>query len=521
MESYEPLEVIGSGSFGVIRKVCRKSDGKILARKEIDFSKMSEREKRQLVAEVNILRELKHPNIVRYFERVLDREKSMIYIMMEFCEKGDLAAVIKQFKLQKRYIGEEYVWRILTQLLAALNECHHGSDPARPSHPAILHRDIKPENVFIDGNNNVKLGDFGLSRTLSNPDVEMAKTYVGTPFYMSPELVNETQYNSKSDIWALGCVIYELCSLEPPFQSKTQAGLEQKIKQGKFEPLPGMYSADLNGVIRAMLNVNYMKRPSAAEILKIPRIRACLKDADLAQRIAELSLKEDELRRKETALQAKEAHLLRWEQELTRRETALNGQSTDGASVPPARPPLQDQKLNNAMPLQAAAQAAKPQVVGRPITIAAPPYSAAHSTTDQTSFSRRADEENFERAASHSLPEPMIESPIPHGRRLHQQQQLHHNHQHHQNQHHQPQPPQQHRQQRRSMEAAGDRHGRAADGLGFHSHGTAGTTKRESGEPAFGGNLLSHRGTAPIMLRPSQPSPLKQPALQHQLRKRT
>ncbi|KAJ1567204.1 G2-specific serine/threonine protein kinase, partial [Cladochytrium tenue] len=123
-------------SFGLIRKVRRVSDGKVLARKEIDFRKMSEREKRQLVAEVNILRELKHPSIVRYYERVLDRDQSMIYILM-----GDLASVIKQFRLQNRHIAEEYVWRILTQLLTALYECHHGSGAAAgSSHPVILHR---------------------------------------------------------------------------------------------------------------------------------------------------------------------------------------------------------------------------------------------------------------------------------------------------------------------------------------------------------------------------------------------
>ena len=101
MDAYEPLEVIGSGSFGLIRKVRRKSDARILARKEIDYRKMSDREKKQLVTEVNILRELQHPNIVRYYERIVDREQSLIHIIMEYCEGGDLAGVIKRCRTEK------------------------------------------------------------------------------------------------------------------------------------------------------------------------------------------------------------------------------------------------------------------------------------------------------------------------------------------------------------------------------------------------------------------------------------
>lgn len=101
MENYQPLEVIGSGSFGIIRKIKRVSDGKVLVRKEIDYRKMSEKEKKQLVTEVNILRELRHPNIVRYYERFVERDNSLIYIVMEYCEGGDLAALIKKCKSDK------------------------------------------------------------------------------------------------------------------------------------------------------------------------------------------------------------------------------------------------------------------------------------------------------------------------------------------------------------------------------------------------------------------------------------
>ncbi|KAJ3238510.1 Serine/threonine-protein kinase Nek2 [Chytriomyces hyalinus] len=169
--------------------------------------------------------------------------------------------------------------------------------------------------VFLDGNQNVKLGDFGLSRIISSPELDFAKTFVGTPFYMSPELVSETSYNTKSDIWALGCLIYELCALEPPFQSKTQVGLTQKIRSGKIDPLPPQYSNDLTATIKAMLNVNHMKRPSTTEFLKVYRIRMCIKERNM---LAEMKKRDEEIKRREVALDAREAQLVAREEEMRR-----------------------------------------------------------------------------------------------------------------------------------------------------------------------------------------------------------
>ncbi|KAJ3267103.1 G2-specific serine/threonine protein kinase [Chytriomyces hyalinus] len=349
MDAYEALDVIGSGSFGVIRKVRRKADGRLLVRKEIDYGKMTEKEKKQLVAEVNILRELRHPNIVRYYERFVDRPGSRIYIIMEWCEGGDLAGIIKQCKKENKRLPEDVIWNLMTQLLLALQECHHGAagsnsasstlngtdanSRSSATHPTILHRDIKPDNVFLDGNQNVKLGDFGLSRIISSPELDFAKTFVGTPFYMSPELVSETSYNTKSDIWALGCLIYELCALEPPFQSKTQAGLTQKIRSGKVDPLPPQYSNDLAATIKAMLNVNHMKRPSTTEFLKVYRIRMCIKERNM---LAEMKKRDEEIKRREAALDAREAQLVAREEEMRRfmKEVELynNNQNKSGIS---------------------------------------------------------------------------------------------------------------------------------------------------------------------------------------------
>lgn len=103
---------------------------------------------------------------------------------------------------------------------------------------------MKPGNIFLDGNHDVKLGDFGLARVM-NSDSFYAQTHVGTPYYMSPEQINEQNYNEKSDIWSLGCIIYELAALRPPFKANNHLSLAIKIKAGKFDRIPSQYSDEL------------------------------------------------------------------------------------------------------------------------------------------------------------------------------------------------------------------------------------------------------------------------------------
>ncbi|XP_016373132.1 serine/threonine-protein kinase Nek2-like [Sinocyclocheilus rhinocerous] len=207
-EDYEVLLTIGCGSYGKCQKIKRKSDGKILVWKVLDYGTMAEAEKQMLVSEVNLLRELKHPNIVRYYDRIIDRTNTTLYIVMEYCEGGDLASLINRCIKDRRYLEEEFILRVMAQLSLALKECHGRSNGSS----TVLHRDLKPANIFLDVKQNVKLGDFGLARIL-NHDTSFAKTFVGTPYYMSPEQINRMSYNEKSDIWSLGCLLYELCAL--------------------------------------------------------------------------------------------------------------------------------------------------------------------------------------------------------------------------------------------------------------------------------------------------------------------
>ena len=159
---YEVLEKIGQGSFGVIRKVRRKGDGEVLCRKEISYTRMSDREKEQLHAELRILESLRHPNIVQYCHRQHLKSSHDLHLYMEYCGNGDLGGYIRKLKDKNCLADESFIWSILAQLVAALYRCHYGEDPPPPGkesgirkgralmskqgHTVILHRDLKPEN---------------------------------------------------------------------------------------------------------------------------------------------------------------------------------------------------------------------------------------------------------------------------------------------------------------------------------------------------------------------------------------
>ncbi|NXH37937.1 NEK2 kinase, partial [Dicaeum eximium] len=336
-DDYEVLLTIGAGSYGKCRKVRRKADGKILVWKELDYGAMSESEKQMLVSEVNLLRELRHPNIVRYYDRIIDRSSTTLYIVMEYCDGGDLASLIAKCAKERHvrcacgahFLDESFVLRVLTQLTLALKECHRRSDGA-----VTVHRDLKPANVFLDSKQNVKLGDFGLARILHH-DTSFATTFVGTPYYMSPEQMNYLSYNEKSDIWSLGCIVYELCALSPPFTAYNQKELAEKIREGRVRRIPYRYSDALNDLLKEMLNVKDYCRPSVEDILRHPLIEDLVTEEQKQnsdrkglrlwepERLQFSDTAVDGLKRKEQQLQEREQAIKERELRLEQREREL------------------------------------------------------------------------------------------------------------------------------------------------------------------------------------------------------
>uniref|UniRef100_A0A7M4E5X7 non-specific serine/threonine protein kinase n=1 Tax=Crocodylus porosus TaxID=8502 RepID=A0A7M4E5X7_CROPO len=257
MEEYTVLKVLGEGSFGRALLVCDKTSSQKYAMKEIRLPK-SPSDVENSRKEAILLAKMKHPNIVGYKESF--EADGHLYIVMEYCDDGDLMQKIK--RQRGKLFPEDTILCWFVQLCLGVKYIHD---------KRVLHRDIKSKNIFLTQNGKVKLGDFGSARLLKNATA-YACTYVGTPYYVPPEIWENMPYNNKSDIWSLGCVLYELCTLKHPFQANSWKHLILKICKGSYNPLPSHYSYELHYLIKQMFKRNPKNRPSASTILA----RGCL-----------------------------------------------------------------------------------------------------------------------------------------------------------------------------------------------------------------------------------------------------
>ncbi|XP_067419163.1 serine/threonine-protein kinase Nek5 [Emydura macquarii macquarii] len=257
MDKYEIIKMIGEGAFGKVFLAKGREDNHQSVIKEINLAKMPMKEKEASQKEVILLAKMKHPNIVTFYNSL--QEKNKLYIVMEYCDGGDL---MRRINMQHGVLfDEDQILDWFVQISLGLKHIHDRK---------VLHRDIKAQNIFLSNNGMVaKLGDFGIARMLNNT-MELARTCVGTPYYLSPEICENRPYNNKTDIWSLGCVFYEMCTLKHPFEGNSLHQLVLKICRGHFIPVSPKYSYDLRILISQLFKISPKDRPSINSILKKP-----------------------------------------------------------------------------------------------------------------------------------------------------------------------------------------------------------------------------------------------------------
>uniref|UniRef100_A0A7N8XM30 non-specific serine/threonine protein kinase n=1 Tax=Mastacembelus armatus TaxID=205130 RepID=A0A7N8XM30_9TELE len=232
---YIPIRILGRGAFGEATLYRRTEDNSLVVWKEVDLNSLSDKERRDVMNEISILSILEHNNIIAYFNHFMD--KNSLLIELEYCNGKKI-------------------------------QCE----------------DIKTLNIFLTKTDLIKLGDYGLAKKLDS-EFSMAETFVGTPYYMSPELCQGAKYNFKSDIWAVGCVLFEVLTLTRTFDATNPLNLCVKIVQGNWtmEVNSDVYSSALIKLVYECLDQDPAKRPTAEQILDQPFI-SCFRQ-ELEERV--------------------------------------------------------------------------------------------------------------------------------------------------------------------------------------------------------------------------------------------
>ena len=260
-------KTLGRGSFGSVYLVLRKKDQKIYALKTVIFENLTKRDQENSLNEVRILASINHPNVIGYKEAFWDEKGSSLNIVMEYADDGDLESKIQKMRKEGGMFNESLIWSYSIQMIEGLKALHDKK---------IMHRDIKSANIFlVKDKHQCKIGDMNVSKVIKE---KVLRTQTGTPYYASPEVWKDEPYSYKSDLWSIGCVIYELCALRPPFKGKDLDELYSNVCKGNLERISHIYSDDLWKMILMLLQVDVKKRVDCNEFLDSKLIMKKIKE---------------------------------------------------------------------------------------------------------------------------------------------------------------------------------------------------------------------------------------------------
>lgn len=252
--SYRKISKLGEGSFGEVFKVLEVSTGCVFVSKEVQLDHLDEQTVLQLFTEVKVLEALHHPYVISIKESYRTESNKLVMIL-EHASGGDLKDLIRSRKGEM--YEEKQLGKWMLQLSLAVKFAHDNK---------VLHRDIKSSNVFIAGNGDLKLGDFGMARGLQSKDEE-AFGFAGTPLYIAPEIFSRRPYSFKADVWSLGIIFYELACLALPFNEYNLPSLIIKIVKEEIPQLPERYSMPLRELLTWIFAKEPERRPCIDDIL--------------------------------------------------------------------------------------------------------------------------------------------------------------------------------------------------------------------------------------------------------------
>lgn len=264
-DKYHIAELLGKGSFGTAHVVIDKETRKKYVLKRIRLARLNEWQRQSSFQEMELVSALSHPFVVPYVDGWVHGGHT-INIVYGYCRKGDLGELLQG---RKESFSEDQLKKWLAQILLAMEYMHK---------QGVIHRDIKSGNLFLTGDLNINIGDFGLA-TVRDSTNEPDYSVVGTPHYMSPELLSRKPYDFSTDIWSIGCVMYELTALKTAFNAFNIHGLVHKIRKTTVPPLPSCYSSEWCQLVRSMLRKSPDKRPSVMDLLNCPCMKSAIQEA--------------------------------------------------------------------------------------------------------------------------------------------------------------------------------------------------------------------------------------------------